>query len=43
MEKTMSKAENKNDKASSDFVIGLVTFITFVVFMSIWMVFASSK
>lgn len=33
----MSKAEDRSDKTSNDFVVGLVTFIIFIVFMTIWM------
>ena len=38
----MSKAENKSDKTSNDFFIGMVTFIAFILFMSVWMYLGTS-
>ena len=32
-------AESKTDKEPSEFIIGLVTFIVFLVFMTVWMYF----
>jgi len=34
-------SEDNKDKASSDFIIGLVTFIVFIVFMTVWMYFST--
>ena len=31
--------ESKSDKEPSEFIIGLVTFIVFLVFMTVWMYF----
>ncbi len=36
----MSENNNK-DKTPSDFVIGLVTFMVFIVFMTVWMYFST--
>ena len=41
-DKCMSETENKGNKTSNDFVVGLVTFIVFIVFMTIWMYFGSA-
>ena len=38
MNKTADNNNNK-DKAPSDFIVGLVTFIIFLVFMTAWMYF----
>ena len=35
----MINNENKNDKAPSNFIAGLVTFILFLLFMTVWMYF----
>jgi len=38
----MKESEEKNNtKASSDFVIGLVTFVIFLFFMTAWMYFST--
>jgi len=36
-----SENKNKNGKAPSDFVVGLVTFIIFLCFMTVWMYFST--
>ena len=38
----MSETKNKGNKTSNDFVVGLVTFIAFVIFMAIWMYFGNA-
>ncbi|GMR01134.1 MAG: hypothetical protein BMS9Abin19_0490 [Gammaproteobacteria bacterium] len=37
--RSMKNAENKRDKKSDDFMIGLVTFVAFILFMTAWMYF----
>lgn len=39
----MSKAEDKSDKAPNDFVVGLVTFVIFIIFMTVWMYVGTSE
>ena len=39
----MSKTDDKSNKTPNDFVIGLVTFIVFIVFMTAWMYFGTSN
>jgi len=34
-------SENNKDKAPNEFIMGLVTFILFVVFMSVWMYYST--
>ena len=36
-DKRMSVTENKSGKTSNDFIVGLVTFIIFIIFMTVWM------
>jgi len=38
----MSKAEDKSGKTPNDFIVGLVTFIVFILFMSVWMYIGTS-
>ena len=33
----MGKAEDKSDKTPNDFIVGLVTFMIFIIFMTVWM------
>ena len=37
---TMKNGDNKDAKKPSDFVTGLVTFIIFILFMTVWMYFS---
>jgi ATP-dependent Zn protease len=37
---TRKNSNNKSDKESNDFVIGLLTFIIFILFMTAWMYFS---
>ncbi len=37
----MKEADNKNKETSSDFFVGLVTFIIFLFFMTAWMYFST--
>ena len=39
----MSKAEDKSDKTPNDFIVGLVTFIIFIIFMTVWMYVGTSE
>jgi len=36
----LSEKEGAGEKSKGEFVIGLVTFIVFIVFMSLWMYFS---
>jgi len=38
---TMENTKNKNEVASNDFIVGLVTFIIFILFMTAWMYFST--
>ena len=38
--KTGKNVDNKSDKGSNDFIVGLVTFIIFILFMTAWMYFS---
>ncbi len=38
---TRKNDNNKSDKESNDFVIGLLTFIIFILFMTAWMYFSN--
>ena len=40
-DKCMSETKNKSENTSNDFVVGLITFVVFIVFMTIWMYFGS--
>ncbi len=37
----MKSSDNKNKETSSDFVVGMVTFIIFIFFMTAWMYFST--
>ena len=39
----MSETGNKSDKTSNDFIVGLVTFIIFILFMTVWMYVGTSE
>ena len=39
----MSKTEDKSDKTPNDFKVGLVTFIIFIIFMTVWMYVGTSE
>jgi hypothetical protein len=35
-----NSGDNRNSKEPSDFIVGLLTFIAFILFMTTWMYFA---
>jgi len=37
----MKQTDNKKNQSSSDFAVGLVTFIIFLIFMTMWMYFST--
>jgi hypothetical protein len=39
----MSVTENKSDETPNDFIVGLVTFIIFIIFMTVWMYVGTSE
>jgi len=41
MKKSDNINKNKNKEASSDFVVGLITFVIFLFFMTAWMYFST--
>jgi len=38
---TRKNGNNKSGRKSNDFVVGLVTFVIFILFMTAWMYFSS--
>ena len=37
----MNDADNDESRANNDFIVGLVTFIVFIIFMTAWMYFST--
>lgn len=39
--KNSNSSDNGDGKGSNDFIVGLVTFIVFIIFMTAWMYFSA--